>query len=292
MVDPTILAKTLDSASKVANTPFFITLIDKATGFKLSEWAAEGEVRKQIIHDEYQKAKEAGVVGMDYIEYMRSNQNLINTAIKASKYIENGKPNEIQMNNDLFWNTIEHSKTVSDEQVQEVIAKVLAGEYNNPGKFLNSTLQTLKMLGKEELENFQRIGSLCITHIGIPVMVFNKEHHENDFLKELELNFEKFQQFQSLGLVLPNSMTRHQDNKERKPLRLHYFDDFIRYLPKVGITDYSINMPHFNGLSLVGKQIMSLLNPIKNNNYFIWLENNYKIKNYEYAGRKGIWKTE
>ena len=58
MSDPTLaLTTALDNATKVANTPLFTTVIDKITGFKISEWVAEGEVRKKQIHDEYDKAK-------------------------------------------------------------------------------------------------------------------------------------------------------------------------------------------------------------------------------------------
>ncbi len=140
MTDPASLSKTIESASKVANTPLFTTVIDKITGFRLSKWAAEGEVRKKLIHDEYEKAKEGGIMGMQYIEYMRNTENLIDTAVKSSKYIKAGKPNDIKMDNDFFWNTIEHSKTVSNEDMQELIAKIIAGEYNEPGTYSMSTL--------------------------------------------------------------------------------------------------------------------------------------------------------
>ncbi len=53
MTYPISLTTAIENASKVANTPFFVTVVDKLTGFKISQWAAEGEVRKQLIHDEY-----------------------------------------------------------------------------------------------------------------------------------------------------------------------------------------------------------------------------------------------
>lgn len=61
MPDPFSLAKAIDSATNVANTPLFTTIIDKVTGFKLSEWSAEGEIRKKLLHDEYEMAKENGI---------------------------------------------------------------------------------------------------------------------------------------------------------------------------------------------------------------------------------------
>src|SRR5690606_3497355 len=100
---------------------------------------------KKLIHDEYQKAKESGIVGMQYIENLRHTTNLIDTATKSSKYIDQDKPHEINMDNDFFWNTVEHAKTISNEEMQELVAKIIAGEYNQPGTYSMSTLQTLRM---------------------------------------------------------------------------------------------------------------------------------------------------
>jgi len=94
-------------------------------------------------------------MGMQYIEYMRNTENLINTAVKSSKHIDPNKPNEIKMDNDFLWNTINYAKTVSNDKVQKLAAKIIAGEYNEPGTYSMSTLQTLKMLGKNEIELFE-----------------------------------------------------------------------------------------------------------------------------------------
>jgi len=66
------------------------------------------------------------------------------------------------MDNDFFRNTVEHAKTISNEEVQELIAKIIAGEYNNPGSYSMSTLNCIKMLGKKEIELLERMGSLII----------------------------------------------------------------------------------------------------------------------------------
>src|SRR6185295_5943710 len=104
MTDPASLTSAIENASKVANTPLFTTIIDKITGFKISQWAAEGEVRKKLIHDEYERAKENGIIGVQYIENLRHTTNLIDTAVKSSKYVDQEKSNDIKIDNDFFWN--------------------------------------------------------------------------------------------------------------------------------------------------------------------------------------------
>lgn len=279
MTDPASLTTAIDNASKVANTPLFTTIIDKITGFKISQWAAEGEVRKKLIHDEYEKAKENGIMGVQYIENLRHTTNLIDTATKSAKYIDQEKPNDIKMDNDFFWNTIEHAKTISNDEMQELVAKIIAGEYNKPGTYSMSTLQTLKMLGKQELELFERMCSLCINSDQIPQEVFSLGESIKPVMNSLKIDFGSLQALQNLGLFLPNDMTRSLENPEKKNLALIYQGKVIRFKP-THETNLQIQFPGFYGLSNTGKQILQHLKPEFKEEYYDWLKTNYKIPNY------------
>lgn len=271
---------TIEGASKVASTPLFTTVIDKVTGFKISKWAAEGEVRKKLIHDEYEKAKEGGIMGMQYIEYMRSTENLIDTAVKSSKHIDPHKSNDIKMDNDFFWNTIEHAKTISNDEVQEVVAKIIAGEYNEPGTYSMSTLQTLKMLGKSELELFERMCSLCVNDSLIPQSVFTLDNNTESILKLLEVDFGSLQYLQILGLFFPNSMGQTQQNFKKNNIGLNYIDKDLIYEPIHG-SNFEFNLMGYYQLSLTGEQIIKHLNPKFLEEYFEWLKEYFKIPNYK-----------
>ncbi len=281
MAEPiTAVTAAIDNASKVANTPLFTTVIDKITGFKISEWAAQGEVRKKLIHDEYEKAKESGISAVQYIANLRNTTNLIDTAVKSAKYVEPGKSNEIEMDNDFFWNTVEHSKSVSNEVMQELIAKIIAGEYNKPGTYAMSTLHTIKMLGKNELELFERICSFLIDDEFIPTTLFTLPDSAKEFLKELQIDFGSLQNLQNLGMFLPNGMSRTIQNPNKEDFEVKYFDEQIVFKPSN--ENFSpIKMPDFYCLSVTGKQILRHLKPIFNKEYFEWLKQNYKIRNYK-----------
>lgn len=280
MVDPTSLTTAIDNASKVANTPLFTTIIDKITGFRISQWAAEGEVRKKLIHDEYEKAKENGIMGVQYIENLRHTTNLIDTATKSAKYIDQEKSNDIKMDNDFFWNTMEHAKTISNDEMQELVAKIIAGEYNKPGTYSMSTLQTLKMLGKQELELFERMCSLCINSDLIPQGVFSLPESIIQVMNSLKVDFGSLQSLQSLGLFLPNEMLRSIENPDKKNFSLIYQGKVISFKP-ISETSLQIQFPTSYVLSNTGKQISQHLNPEFKEEYYNWLKTNYKIPNYE-----------
>lgn len=280
MIDPTSLTTAIDNASKVANTPLFTTVIDKITGFKISQWAAEGEVRKKLIHDEYEKAKENGIMGIQYIENLRHTTNLIDAAVKSSKYIDQNKSNDIKMDNDFFWNTLEHAKTISNEEMQELVAKIIAGEYNQPGTYSMSTLQTIKMLGKIELELFERICSLCINKVLIPKEIFSLPESVKPILNHIGIHFGSLQALQSLVLILPNDMTHSIENPTKKKFSIRYFDKVIHFKP-THETNYVISFPAYYELSNTGKQIVEHLNSKYLEDYYKWITKNYKIANYE-----------
>ncbi len=280
-MEPTaVLTAAIDNASKVANTPLFTTIIDKITGFKISEWSAEGELRKKIILDEYEKAKQNGIVGIQYIKGMRETTNLIDTAVKSTKYIEEGKENDINFDNDFFWNTIEYSKSISNDEMQELIAKIIAGEYNKPGSYSLSTLHCLKMLGKSELNMLENIISLCINEHQIPQELFSLPETIKPIMNDLNIDFSTLQTLQSLGLFLPNDMTQSLENPLKKNYALNYFDKKILFKPK-NENSLSINFPGYYELSQNGKQIVKHLNPKFNEKYYNWIKTNYKINNYE-----------
>lgn len=279
MIDPASLTAAIDNANKVANTPLFTTIIDKITGFKISQWAAEGEVRKKMIHDEYEKAKENGIMGIQYIENLRHTTNLIDTAVKSSKYIDENKTNDIKIDNDFFWNTLEYAKTISDEEMQELIAKIIAGEFNQSGTYSISTLQVVKMLGKNELELFEKICSLCINKFQIPKAIFSSSKKGEKILRSLSCHYGVFQELQNLGLFLPNVMTTKWDNPEKQDLTVTYFDKNIKF-KVLNEKHVTFSIPSYFELSNSGKQIFNLLNPVYNQDYYNWLIENYKILNY------------
>jgi hypothetical protein len=143
-----------------------------------------------------------------------------------------------------------------------------------------STLQTLKMLGKHELELLERMCSLCINDDQIPQEVFSLPDGLKSVTDNLKIDFSSLQTLQSLGLFLPNDMTRSIENPEKKNFALQYFDKQIIYKPTQE-TNFKIALPGFFELSNTGKQIVQHLNSKFLEDYLSWLKPNYKIANYE-----------
>lgn len=272
------LTTAIENSKEVANTPIFSTVIDKLLGFKISEWGAQGETIKKQILDGYEDAKQKGL-GIQYVSAFRSNANLINIGRRAAKYISFQKKNEAAIDNDVFWGLIDHSKNISDEEMQELIAKIIAGEYNQPGTYSMSTLQIIKMLGRNELQLLEKMGSLVINSDEIPQVLFNSGEKVQEMMSKFGVDFGNLQALQSLGLVLPNDMTRLVPNPDKKLYAITYFDKKFIFEPE-NENYQKIRIPGFYGLSIVGIQLLKHLKPPFSDEYYQWLKENYKIPNY------------
>ena len=88
--------------------------------------------------------------------------------------------------------------------MQELIAKIIAGEYNSPGTYSMFTLQVVKMLGKRAI--FERICYLLIDNecllenylLGVNV---------EEFTQDIGIDFGSLANTTKSRLFLPNDMT-------------------------------------------------------------------------------------
>jgi hypothetical protein len=266
------------SFSKVANK-FVDFVITKYTGKSIKVFEAEGEIEADKVKTKWELLEKPFWLQAEAMKMGRQYSNLGNTLLKTAPLIESSE-NKILGDNDVFWGLLEHSKEISNDEMQELISKIIAGEYNTPGTYSMGTLQTIKMLGKKELKLLEQIGTLVINGDQIPQDLFALPESVKEIMKEIGVDFASLQTLQNLGLFLPNDMTRTMLNPERKKFKVEYFDEHILFTP-VNETIQKIEFPGFYSLSDIGKQIFPHLKPKKNPLYFQWLKDHYRIPGYD-----------
>lgn len=103
---------------------------------------------------------------MTYTEYYKVN-NFLSIAKKADKYYLNRKINENSINEydfDWFMRFYETVGNISDEEMQDLWARILAGEINNPNKFSLKTFDVLKNINKKDAELFNKVLKFSIRY--------------------------------------------------------------------------------------------------------------------------------
>src|SRR3989339_838642 len=158
-----LAAELIKVAEPVASKPIasFSELVAlKFFGKSIAKLKAEAEIEAVKVKTRWEEIEKPLWIQAETIKINRQYSNLGRILNKAKPFIV--ADNKITDDNDVFWGLLEHSKEISNEQVQSLIARIIAGEYNNPGSHSMSTLHVLKSLSKKELEMFEFFGSFLI----------------------------------------------------------------------------------------------------------------------------------
>ncbi len=134
---------------------------------------------------------------MTYTEYYKMN-NFLTIAKRADEMYKDmtDKENSEPYNFDWFMRFYEDTGTISDADIQELWAKILAGEILQPGSYSLRALETLKNLSKAEAVLFQKI---CTHSIIIDNKVFLP--HYDDYMKCADISFDEILKLSDCGLI-------------------------------------------------------------------------------------------
>src|SRR5207247_4111514 len=118
-------------------------------------------------------------------------------------------PQEIE--DDWVTNFFDKCRLISDEQMQNLWSKVLAGEANSPGKFSKRTVNLLASLDKAEAGMFQNLCSFNWILDGdfVPI-IFN---FRKPIYNDAEVTFDIVKHLGEIGLISVDFEGRFVKNK-------------------------------------------------------------------------------
>ena len=139
---------------------------------------------------------------MTYTEFYKA-KNFLKIAKKADAEYAQKSHGERTSPYDFDWfiRFYEAVGNISNEEMQNIWARILAGEINKPHTYSLRTIETLKNLSQEEAELFQEICSHCISHgqaLFIP--------HYDKYLEKCGIPFSAILYLSELGLISSDSM--------------------------------------------------------------------------------------
>ena len=225
---------------------------------------AKAEADADIIKFEAkERVKELALRTSDRMlqEEMRRQENIESIIEKAiHKLSSDAKAENIE--DDWLTDFFSRSRIISDENMQEVWAKILAGEANSPNTYSKRTLNLLSILEKSEADLFAK---LCNLHWQIqsqilPV-IFNIE---NEVYKKHNINFSTLSHLDSIGLINFNNLSEFELNSIKHPFVSFYGDN--RYLFKLpeGVSKINLGRVMF---TKTGKELSYICNRKLDNDY-------------------------
>lgn len=145
-------------------------------------------------------------------------ENMEQITKKALPQLEN-KSDPSKMDDDWVTNFFDKSRIVSDSEMQDLWASVLAGEANAPGSYSKRTVNFLGDLDKKDAELFVALCRFGWTYNNFTPLIFDDTASiYNDF----GINFETLSHLDSIGLIQFRSTGFIMSNS-RKNFAASYF---------------------------------------------------------------------
>ena len=170
-------------------------------------------------------------------EEAQRQKNMEDITNKALPHL-NEKANPDSMENDWLVNFFDKSRIVSDDEMQSLWSRVLAGEANSPGSYSKRTVNFLSDLDKVDADLFTKLcGFGWIIEDFIP-LVFDENA---EIYKNHGVDFEALSHLESIGLIQYNSITGFRwSNCPNSYTASYYNNRLILELP--GETNNELNV--------------------------------------------------
>jgi len=186
---------------------------------------------------------------------LRDLQNIYAISEKASLQLKPGaKPQEID--DDWMANAVDKARLISNEEMQTLWSRVLAGEANKPGSFSRRTVNFLADLDRSDCEQFTK---LCCFHCSVGSeatdavpLVFD---YNDPLYTKHGIDFELLSHLDSIGLITVDYAAGYRHDGPAYPFG--YFDTQLTITLSEGITDKSVPI----GIALytkVGRELVQI----------------------------------
>ncbi|MDE2725164.1 MAG: DUF2806 domain-containing protein [Gemmatimonadota bacterium] len=138
-----------------------------------------------------------------WVEEEAQRQNNIEEITNKALPNLNDSSDPDHMEDDWITYFFDKARIVTDREMQQLWAQVLAGEANSPGTYSKRTVNFLSDLDKSEAFLFSQLCRYC-WYIGeaVPLII----NHEDEIYSVANINFNTLSHLESIGLVQLNSI--------------------------------------------------------------------------------------
>lgn len=206
----------METAVAVVGTATGVALINKI-GNAIGWWTApiqtkrmaEAEAKAAMIQAEsdievadLKRRAEARVAS----ESIKQQANMESIIYASLSYL-NSDATPQDMEDDWVTNFFEKCRNVSDEEMQQVWARILAGEANKPGSFSRKTVNVMEDLGKADAELFRNLCRFAWTYQDSVLVIPLVFDLQREIYNQQGVRFESCTHLETLGLVNTEGLT-------------------------------------------------------------------------------------
>lgn len=152
-------------------------------------------------------------------EEAKKQANIESITEKALPLLEDKSTPE-KMEDDWITNFFDKSRLISDEQMQTLWSRLLAGEANQPGKFSKRTIDVLSSLDKSDAELFSKLCSFVVNIGPLAPLIYDVEA---PIYTTHGVNLNSIIHLENIGLIHYESLANYNHTGVRNSHAI-YFD--------------------------------------------------------------------
>jgi len=183
---------------------------------------AKAEAEAEIIRTEAQiecEELQRRAVARFIAEEAKKQDNIESITKKAIPLLSDSSTPE-KMEDDWITNFFDKCRIISDDEMQVLWSKVLAGEANSPGSFSKRTVNNLASIDKTDAESFT---SLCSFTWEISVLYPLVYDFEAPIYVDHAINYYTLKHLEDIGLISLESIAEFTRTKLSKVIVIKYY---------------------------------------------------------------------
>ena len=265
-----VIAQGVGSISK----PYLIKKTADAKAYeieKISEAISKNQDKLQKIEYEEEKLSLASIdkpeiineisisdrttMRIDYQEQKRQ-QNLENITQKAANHLEfENNVSDEKVDEDWTTRFFNYAQDISNDEMQELWARILAGEVKRPNSFSLRTLELIRNLSKEEASIFNKVANYVIK-VNNDALLFKGKH--DDILEKFDIGFNDIALLQEIGLLLSGDFITYElkTNSQDRKIGFQFGDTLVAVEKNANSPTQNISIILF---TKIGKELLNLI---------------------------------
>ncbi|MBB6005061.1 DUF2806 domain-containing protein [Arcicella rosea] len=205
--------------------------------------------------------------------------NVENVTAFAAEELKNGEPvTDEPLDEDWITRFFRIAEDISNEEMQALWGKILAGEIKQPKSYSLRTLELIRNLSKREADTFMKVANFAIKS-GNANYIF-KGNNDDKLSNDYNVNYMDIALLTEIGLIQPGDFVNHQFIQQTSDSQRILIAGNIAIFVNVKANTPSIKMP-VNVFSSSGNELLQLIKPTPPFDYLTYYANSIKNENVE-----------
>lgn len=205
--------------------------------------------------------------------------NIENVTAFAVEELKNEQPvTDEPLDEDWTTRFFKIAEEVSNEEMQALWGKILAGEIKQPKSYSLRTLELIRNLSKSEADTFMKVANFAIKSGGKNYLF--KGNDDKAMNEKYNISYMDIALLTEIGLIQPGDFVNHQLLQQTTDSQRVFIAGNIIIIANIKANTPTIQMP-VNVFSNSGNELLKLINATPSIDYLTYFANSIKNENVD-----------